>query len=81
MGTHVRTGGGTVWLTTNAPITPGEVMTLDLTVFDVSDHALDSVVLVDNFQWSAASIGGPSTGHSPLALRGRPSRSSSFPLE
>jgi hypothetical protein len=65
MGTHVRTGGGTVWLTTNAPITPGEVMSLDLTIFDVSDHALDSVVLVDNFQWSAASIGGPSTGHSP----------------
>jgi hypothetical protein len=65
MRTHVRTGGDTVWLTTNAPITPGEVMSLDLTIFDVSDHALDSVVLVDNFQWSAASIGGPSTGHSP----------------
>jgi hypothetical protein len=62
-----NTGGGTVWLTTKSPIVPGEVMTLDLTVFDVSDNVLDSLVLVDNFQWSAAAIGGPSTGHSPLA--------------
>ncbi len=45
-------GGGTLWLTTTAPVVPGEVMTLDLTVFDVSDWSLDSLVLLDNFQWS-----------------------------
>jgi hypothetical protein len=46
------TGGGTVWLTTQAPIVPGETITLEFTVFDVSDQILDSLVLLDNFQWS-----------------------------
>ena len=59
-------GGGTTWLTTNSPIVPGETMVLDLTIFDVSDNIYDSLVLVDNFQWSAAAISGPGTGHSPL---------------
>jgi hypothetical protein len=47
-----NTGGGTVWLTTSSPIVPGEVMTLDLMIFDVSDNVLDSLVLLDGFQWS-----------------------------
>lgn len=47
-----NTGGGTVWLNTTAPIVPGEVMTLDLTIFDVSDNVLDSLVLLDGFEWS-----------------------------
>jgi hypothetical protein len=45
-------GGATEWLTTQAPVTPGETMTLDLMVFDVSDHILDTLVLLDNFRWS-----------------------------
>jgi hypothetical protein len=45
-------GGATEWLTTDAPIVPGEVFTLDLMIFDVSDHALDSLVILDNFRWS-----------------------------
>ena len=59
------TGGGTTWLTTTAPIVPGETMRLDLAIFDVSDHILDSLILMDNFQWSTVAVGGPSTGHSP----------------
>ena len=47
-----NTGGGTDWLTTTAPIEPGETITLDLTIFDVSDNILDSLVLLDGFQWS-----------------------------
>ena len=47
-----NTGGGTVWLTTTAPIVAGEIMTLDLTIFDVSDNILYSLVLLDGFQWS-----------------------------
>jgi hypothetical protein len=47
-----RTGGGTVWLTTTAPVVPGETMILELMVFDVSDNILDSLVLLDGFQWS-----------------------------
>ena len=47
-----NTGGGTVWLTTTSPVVPGEVMTLDLMIFDVSDNVLDSLVLLDGFEWS-----------------------------
>jgi hypothetical protein len=46
------TGGGTVWLETTAPIVPGETIELYLMVFDVSDAILDSLVLLDDFQWS-----------------------------
>ena len=44
-------GGGTSWLTTDAPVVPGETITLDLMVFDVGDQAYDSNVLLDNFRW------------------------------
>lgn len=44
-------GGGTKWLTTDAPVVPGETMTLELVVFDVGDTAFDSLALVDNFRW------------------------------
>ena len=37
------------------------VMQLDLTVFDVSDARLDSLVLLDNFQFSAMPSGPPTT--------------------
>jgi len=46
------TGGGTVWLQTTAPIVGGEIMVLELMVFDVSDGILDSLSLLDNFEWS-----------------------------
>jgi hypothetical protein len=55
-------GGGTGWLTTTSPVTPGETITLRFVIFDEGDHILDSVVLIDNFRWLAASLGGgPST--------------------
>jgi hypothetical protein len=52
MGTGGSTGGGTLWLTTTAPVVPGETMQLQLVIFDVSDDVLDSMVLLDNFRWS-----------------------------
>jgi hypothetical protein len=45
-------GGGTNWLTTDAPIIPGETITLELMVFDVGDTAYDSLTLLDNFRWN-----------------------------
>lgn len=45
-------GGGTDWLTTDAPIVPGETMTLELVIFDVGDHIYDSNILIDNFRWA-----------------------------
>jgi hypothetical protein len=45
------TGGGTDWLVVQAPVLPGETMVLDLMVFDVGDNTLDSVLLLDQFEW------------------------------
>ena len=49
-------GGATEWLTTDAPIVPGETITIDLTLFDVQDHQLDSLILLDNFRWSLTPV-------------------------
>jgi hypothetical protein len=55
-------GGSTGWLSTTAPIEPGEEVTLRFVVFDEGDGVLDSAVLIDNFKWGAATVDGPSTG-------------------
>jgi hypothetical protein len=49
-----ETGGGTNWLTTDAPVVPGETIVLQLMVFDVTGHILDSLALLDNFKWGLA---------------------------
>jgi hypothetical protein len=46
-----KNGGGTSWLTTEAPITPGETIELRFIIWDTGDHWYDSLVLLDNFQW------------------------------
>ncbi|MEC9466163.1 MAG: choice-of-anchor L domain-containing protein [Myxococcota bacterium] len=43
--------GATAWLTTSAPVIPGETIWLDFHIWDTGDSALDSLVLVDDFQW------------------------------
>lgn len=45
-------GGATGWLTTSAPVNPGEVITLHYSIWDTGDHVWDSTVLMDHFQWS-----------------------------
>jgi hypothetical protein len=50
-GTCMVQHAGTKWLTTTAPVTPGETVVLVFAVFDLADGALDSFVLLDNFQW------------------------------
>jgi hypothetical protein len=50
--THPSTGGGaTGWLTSQAPVLPGEILTLELMVWDTGDPNWDSSVLLDNFRW------------------------------
>jgi hypothetical protein len=49
-------GGGTSWLTTDAPIVPGETMTIEFAVWDVGDWSWDSHVLLDNFRWGLSSV-------------------------
>jgi hypothetical protein len=46
-------GGGTSWLVTQAPIGAGEEFAIRFAIWDATDTALDSTVLIDNFQWIA----------------------------
>jgi hypothetical protein len=48
-------GGSTGWLQTQAPVKPGETITLIFNVWDTGDHQWDSTVLLDNFTWSTSS--------------------------
>lgn len=43
---------GVSWLQADVPVVRGETMTLDLTVFDVSDGTGDSALVADHFRWS-----------------------------
>jgi hypothetical protein len=54
-------GGATGWLTTQAPVMPGETFTLEFMIWDAGDGVLDSSVLIDNFQWIGGTV---STGTS-----------------
>ena len=58
-------GGATGWLTTQAPIQPGETFTLEFMIWDAGDGALDSSVLLDNFKW----IGGSTPPSTPSTTR------------
>jgi hypothetical protein len=50
---QLSTGGGaTGWLTTQAPVAPGEVMTLEFLIWDTGDPKFDSTVLLDGFRWT-----------------------------
>ena len=47
-----ETGGGmTGWLTTQAPVQPGETITIDLIVWDTGDQYYDSSVILDHWTW------------------------------
>lgn len=46
-------GGGTDWLVIRGNVVPGETITLRLALWDTSDGLSDSVILLDNFAWSA----------------------------
>lgn len=49
-------GGATTWLTTDAPVVPGEIITLEFILFDVQDNTYDSTMLLDNFRWSLTPV-------------------------
>ena len=51
-GSSTLAGGGTGWLTTSGNVVPGEIIELRFIVWDTGDHIYDSLVLLDNFQWS-----------------------------
>jgi hypothetical protein len=51
-GTGFDRNGATDWVTTQAPVIPGEIITLSFEIFDLGDGILDSGVLLDRFRWS-----------------------------
>ncbi|MFO0565280.1 MAG: choice-of-anchor L domain-containing protein [Polyangiaceae bacterium] len=58
-------GGGTDWLTTEAPVVPGETIRLSFAIWDTSDHKFDSLVLLDAFRWSVKTVPMPETRPTP----------------
>ncbi len=61
-GTGEPMGGSTGWLTTTAPVKPGEDITLRFVIFDEGDGIYDSAALIDHISWGATSVTGPTTG-------------------
>jgi hypothetical protein len=45
--------GGTRWLQTEAPATPGSIITIRFAIWDAGNPYYDSTVLIDNFHWLA----------------------------
>lgn len=44
-------GGATGWLTSTAPVQPGEQITIEFMIWDTGDASFDSSVILDNFKW------------------------------
>jgi hypothetical protein len=55
-GAETVAGGATGWLTSQAPVKPGETFTLELMIWDAGDGDLDSLVVLDNFQWIGGAV-------------------------
>lgn len=55
-GTGFEGHGGTGWLTIRGNVVPGETITLRLALWDMGDHILDSMVLLDNFRWGTTTV-------------------------
>lgn len=49
-------GGATAWLSIRGNVVPGEIITLRFAIWDTSDGTYDSLVLLDNFAWSAETV-------------------------
>jgi len=58
---NTNDAGATGWLTTTAPVTPGEIITLKFSIWDEGDGIYDSAVFIDNFQWLPTVVTDPET--------------------
>ncbi len=61
-------GAATGWLRTIASVRGGEVFTLRFAIWDAGDSTLDSLALIDAFEWIVEDVvpPGPTTEHDPL---------------
>jgi hypothetical protein len=55
-GKDATQGGATGWLSSSAPIGPGEEFTIQFAIWDTGDGDLDSSVLLDNFTWVGGQV-------------------------
>lgn len=53
--------GGAGWVTTEAPVVPGEIITVQFIVWDSSDPVFDSAAIFDNFHGLTGSLPNPKT--------------------
>jgi hypothetical protein len=60
-GVSTTIGGGTGWLTTESPVTPGEIMVIEFMIWDSSDGIYDSAAIIDHFRWQQTSVPNPTT--------------------
>lgn len=51
VGTGFESNGGSVWLFNEVPAEPGSEIMLRFVIYDSSDGAFDSLVLIDDFEW------------------------------
>lgn len=49
-------GGGTGWFTISGNVTPGETIALRLVIWDTGDAEQDSLVIFDDFKWTADAV-------------------------
>ena len=54
-GAGQQEGGGTGWLTTSGNVVPGEIITVRIAIWNTSDENLQSLAVIDGFNWSADS--------------------------
>jgi hypothetical protein len=63
----VGPAGATKWLETQAPATPGSIMTIQFTMWDAGNDEFDSTTLIDNFHWIATG-GSIPVGTAPVQM-------------
>jgi len=54
-------GGTTGWITTESPILPGEIITVEFVTWDSSDGIYDSAAILDWFRWQTGKLSTPKT--------------------
>jgi hypothetical protein len=60
-GTGFEAYGASPWLETMAPVGGGSVITVRFAIWDNSDGACDTVILIDNWRWVTFPVTGPGT--------------------
>jgi hypothetical protein len=71
-------GGATGWLSTSAPVAPGEEISLHFSIWDTGDRSWDSTVLLDGFAWSTSTASIETGVYDPGTTAGMPLVEGSF---